>query len=471
MRSTARVFHAFATKNLKCLLNEVQPADLDKAEQYWLKESMVRTEVELQKGHLKSLCPTTDEDGVIVTSSRAVEGFKLNYNRERFPILTTKDPLAFLWLKHVHCEDHAGVSKTVALSRRRYWIVRAGRIASKIRRSCFTCRILDKKLAEQQMSPLPAFRLAAAPVFNVTSMDLFGPLTIRDTVKKRTHMKVWGVIETCAATRAVFIDLTESYSTDSILQSIRRFVSIRGCPSKMISDQGSQLKSASKDIASLTKDWNWSTIAAWASEHKMEWKFVPSEGQHMNGLSESLIKSIKRSIKHVVGQNILTFSELQLALFEIANIINSRPLGVKPSSDDEFPQSLTPNDLLLGRSANEPPQGPFDTNASATKRYTFVQELVDSWWSRWYDSVLPTLVPSYKWLQRHRNVQVNDICLIRYKGLRANYRLGRVTDVYKGEDGLVRRVSLEYKLSNETTFRKVDRAIHGIAVIVPVEEQ
>ena len=46
-----------------------------------------------------------------------------------------------------------------------------------------------------------------------------------------------------------------------------------------------------------------------------------------------------------------------------------------------------------------------------------------------------------------------------------------MTDVYKGEDGLVRRVSLEYNLSNETTFRKVDRAIHGIAVIVPVEEQ
>ena len=131
-------------------------------------------------------------------------------------------------------------------------------MASKIRRSCCQCHILDKRLAEQQMSPLPEFRLTVAPVFNVTSIDLFGPLTIRDTVKKRTHMKVWGVIATCASTRAVYIDLTESYGTDAILQTIHRFVSIRGCPSEMISDQGTQLIAASKDIATLSKNWNWS---------------------------------------------------------------------------------------------------------------------------------------------------------------------------------------------------------------------
>ena len=232
------------------------------------------------------------------------------------------------------------------------------------------------------MAPLPAFRLSPGPVFNVTSIDLFGPLTIRDTVKRRTHMKVWGVIATCACVRAVYLDLTEGYSTDAILQTLRRFITIRGCPSKMISDQGPPLIAASKDVASLTKDWNWTTIAEWASDNNMEWKFVPAEGQHMNGLSESLIRSVKRSIHHVIGSNILTFSELQVAFFEIANIINSRPIGVTPGNDPDFPQALTPNDLILGRSTNEPPQGPFNTKVSMTKRYSFIQELVDSWWNR-----------------------------------------------------------------------------------------
>ena len=40
-----------------------------------------------------------------------------------------------------------------------------------------------------------------------------------------------------------------------------------------------------------------------------------------------------------------------------------------------------------------------------------------------------------------------------------------------GQDGLVRTVLLKYRLPGETTFRTVDRAVQGISVIVPVEEQ
>ena len=97
---------------------------------------------------------------------------------------------------------------------------------------------------------------------------------------------------------------------------------------------------------------------------------------------------------------------------------------------------------------------------------------MDEWRDKWYRTVLPTLVPSYKWLQRHRNVKVDDICLIRYKRLkRADYRLGRASEVQAGKDGLVRKVTLKYKLPNEKKFRFVQRPIQGIAVIVPVEEQ
>ena len=98
--------------------------------------------------------------------------------------------------------------------------------------------------------------------------------------------------------------------------------------------------------------------------------------------------------------------------------------------------------------------------------------MVSDWWKRWYDKVLPTLVPSYKWLQRHRNVKVGDICLIKYANeLKGRYRLGKVQSVKKGTDGLVRTVNLVYKNLGEKVFREVDRPVHGIAVIVPIEEQ
>jgi hypothetical protein len=106
------------------------------------------------------------------------------------------------------------------------------------------------------------------------------------------------------------------------------------------------------------------------------------------------------------------------------------------------------------------------------KKIPTIQQIITEWWECWYRTVLPTLVPSYQWLQKHRNVEVGDICLIKYgKEKRANYRLGRVTKVKKGTDGLVRTVELQYKLPTKKKFRTVDRPIHGIAVIVPIEEQ
>ena len=296
------------------------------------------------------------------------------------------------------------------------------------------------------MAPLPKTRHAIAPTFYNTSLDLFGPIEIKDTVKQRSRKKVWGVIFSCTVTRAMYLDLTEDYSTDAILQVIRRFVTVRGCPSEIQSDQGSQLIAAAKDIGELFKKWDWKTIHDLAANNTIKWMLAPAEGQHQNGLSESLIKSVKRSIKHKICGHTLTFSELQMTLFEIANIINSRPLGIITGSDPEIPRPITPNDLILGRASSDVPQGPYDTTKSITKRFCFLQNLVTEWWDSWYQAVLPSLVPSYKWLQRHRNVEVGDVCLIRYgKDKRATYQLGRVKEVKRGVDGLVRTVVLNYK--------------------------
>ena len=477
-KSYSSLLRIFATV-IKCIrnkhfrINELTSEDIDDAELFVRRESSKLTQKEVSKGKLSSLRPQVDENGIIVLSSRANKGLKHHYGNDTYQILTYNDPLSYIWMKTTHEEDHSGVSRTVAKSRRKYWVVRGRKLANKIKRSCYECRILDKKLAMQQMAPLPDSRLSMSPPFDVTSLDLFGPMEIRDTVKQRVSKKVWGVIFNCASTRAMYLDLTEDYSTDAILVTLRRFVSIRGCPTEMISDQGSQLISAAKDIAELVEDWNWQPIATWAATNRMKWTVVPAEGQHQNGLSESLIKSVKRTIEHKVKPHSkISFSQLQMMLFEIANLLNSRPISVITGSDPDEPEPLTPNHLLLGRATGEVPQGPFDGSKSTTKRYQFIQQLITEWWDKWYSNVLPNLVPCYKWLQRHRSVQIGDVCLIKYgKEKRGKYRLGRVTDVKKGEDELVRKVVLQYKNEGEKVFRSVSRPIQGIAVIVPVEEQ
>ena len=221
--------------------------ELNNAELFCERLSMRLTMLDYERGLLKSLQPKIDSDGMIVTQNRAIEGFKLHYGRDRFPILTYRDPFAYLWMLKVHNENHTGVTSTVAKSRRRYWIVRARVLATKIKRSCYRCHIIDKILAEQVMAPLPLDRLKPSPAWHVTSMDLFGPILIKDSVKQRTKKKVWGVIFNCLAVRAVHLDVTEDYGTDSILQVIRKFMCIRRKPSEILSDQGSQLIAAAKD--------------------------------------------------------------------------------------------------------------------------------------------------------------------------------------------------------------------------------
>lgn len=80
------------------------------------------------------------------------------------------------------------------------------------------------------MSDLPLERLQPSPPFANIGVDFFGPFTIRGEVLKRVRGKCYGLIFVCFASRAVHIDLSKDYSTDSFLQIMRRFASVRGWP-------------------------------------------------------------------------------------------------------------------------------------------------------------------------------------------------------------------------------------------------
>jgi hypothetical protein len=53
-------------------------------------------------------------------------------------------------------------------------------------------------------------------------VDLFGPFTINDTVKGRTHGKAYGVLFNCMSSRAVYVDLAEGYDTSHFSFRLRQ---------------------------------------------------------------------------------------------------------------------------------------------------------------------------------------------------------------------------------------------------------
>ena len=149
----------------------------------------------------------------------------------------------------------------------------------------------------------------------------------------------------CMATSAVHLELAESYSTDSFLQALQRFICIKGTPSKIQSDRGTQLVPAAKQVGG----WDFSEIRDWCTTKKFTWELIPTGVQHQNGPAECLFGLIKKVLDSVFRNQVCTFSELSTVLHEAALIINSRPLGVPGRAEDlEAGQPITPLHLMLG---------------------------------------------------------------------------------------------------------------------------
>ncbi|XP_068233730.1 uncharacterized protein [Palaemon carinicauda] len=207
-----------------------------------------------------------------------------------------------------------------------------------------------------------------------------------------------------------------------------RFTAVHGYPDTVHSDLGSQLVSASKELKS-DNNWNIHEITEFGAKEGLKWKFNRSaDAAWQNGVSEALIKSVKRSLSMLIGTTILTFSDLQTTFFEIANLMNERPIGIKPGMDVELGTYLCPNDLLLGR-ANK------------------------------------------------RNVQPGDIVLIKDTNVvRGKWKMGQVVDTETGRDNKVRDVSIRYKIQRPGKYKGqsdtvIKRSVHKLVVLLPVEEQ
>ena len=139
------------------------------------------------------------------------------------------------------------------------------------------------------MGKLPEERLKPSPPWHYTGIDLFGPFKIRDEVKRRTYGKCYGVIFNCMCTRAVHLDLAPDYSTETFLLVLRRFVSLRGYPAKLYSDNGPQLVAADKELKDITKNWNWDELFEFGVTEGLQWEFSPADAPWYNGTSEALL--------------------------------------------------------------------------------------------------------------------------------------------------------------------------------------
>ena len=276
------------------------------------------------------------------------------------------------------------------------------------------------------------------------------------------------------------MDISSDYSTDSFLQVMRRFASIRGWPRKVYSDNGTQLVAASKELRNALKDIEETSLKRFGVMHGMDWNFTPADAPWMNGVTEALVKSVKNALNAAIGDKIMRFSELQTVMFEAAQIVNQRPIGRHPTSPEDG-SYLCPNDLLLGRSSANVPQGPLQERASQKFRSDYVQQVVEQFWKKWTRDYFPGLIVRQKWHVDRRNVKTDDVVLIQDSNVvRGEWKLGLVTAVHPSDDEKVRRATVSYKNCRKddpaghysgAKYINVERAVHRLIVLVSVDEE
>ena len=463
-------------KSLRFISDNLVPEMLQKAKAVWIKDAQSTLVDQFEKSKFSRLSAHRREDGTVVVGSRLRNYNIMSYDNKELVLLPDSHAFSQMYVEYIHGLSHSGVSATVAKVRLYFWIIGVRKMARTVVYKCVCCRRNKAVIETQVMGMLPEARLKPAPAFHSTFLDLFGPFDIRGEVNKRVRGKVYGLIFSCAVSRAVYLDIASDYSTPAFLMVLRRFVSLRGYPSLIISDPGSQLVAASKELRAVVDGLDKNKIMEFGVNDGLRWQFTSANAPWQNGCSEALIRSIKKMLKNIIGEQVLSFSELLTVMFEVGNLMNERPIGIHPTQPDEG-SYLSPNHLLLGRATASVPSGSFDTGGNK-QRYQLVQQIIDSFWKRWRRDYFPTLIVRNKWHIQRRNIAVGDIVIVQDTDtMRGKWKIARVSDVYPGNDGCVRNVQLQYKnLSERSTphytgskYTEIRRPVQKVVVLLPVE--
>ncbi|XP_018402564.1 PREDICTED: uncharacterized protein LOC108779585 [Cyphomyrmex costatus] len=299
------------------------------------------------------------------------------------------------------------------------------------------------------MASLPAGRVNASRPFAHSGIDYAGPFMVRESRRRnaRTH-KAYLALFVCFSTKCVHLELVSDLTTESFLAAFKRFISRRGKPACIYSDNGKTFVGAQGQLDELCKflrtDQTQAELAQALRDQEIEWKFIPPNAPHFGGLWEAAVKSAKRHLSRITGKASLTFEELQTIFCEIEAILNSRPL-TPLSEDPNDLSSLTPGHFLIGTPLNSFPYHDLtDVNENRLLRWQRVEQARQHFWSRWSKEYLHTLQERNKWrVNKGEQLRPNQMVLLKQQGLAPlHWLLGRVEEIHLGPDGIARAATV-----------------------------
>ena len=178
----------------------------------------------------------------------------------------------------------------------------------------------------------------------------------------------------------------------------------------------------------------------------IQWIFAPAKAPEWGGAYERMVGLFKKIFGGVVDGSQLSVETFHTFAISTEGILNSRPLVPVPV-DRRDPEALSPLSFLCPgiiatSSADVLPPMPVDRLPLA-RSWHFIRGMLDQFWHRWTREYLSLLQNRRKWAKEQRNLKVGDVVLLVDKQTpRDQWPLGVIITAAKGEDQLVRRVSV-----------------------------
>ncbi|KAH7695394.1 Integrase core domain containing protein [Aphelenchoides avenae] len=276
--------------------------------------------------------------------------------------------------------------------------------------------------------------------------------------------KVWGVIFTCMATRAVHIEVAHSLSAEHLMHALDRFMCCRGHPNSVTSDNAPSIILVNRSLAEMWKDTRDDPcMRDYAREHAIEWHFITPESPWQGGFYERLIRSIKHCMKATIGRRRLEISHFEQLLGRVTHTLNCRPLTYQTEGDVNA-VALRPIDFLQPLAEDTTNMGPLPADMSdptyadkissesrLISLFAKQNALLEAFWERWRSEYLLSLRERQHALNNANRLdrlpQVGEYVLVDDEELipRPFWKLACIQRLIPGRDGTIRSAVVRFR--------------------------
>ena len=420
---------------------------------------------------IRQFNPFIDDEGLVRSNSRISKFVQIYGFEKTHPIiLHRKSEIARLIVEDAHFSDgHViGMAAMKAQVCEKYVILGLGTLCKQIRSNCYRCRLVNGVRLVQQMAPLPINKLEEKiKAFENCGMDFAGPFEAK-VERRMARKKLYILVITCLATRAVHLESTSGMTTNDIIAALSRFCDIRGTPKTVVTDNQPSFHKTDKDLHEWIASLDWKQIEAETGmgfkhqSYGITWIFNPPYAPHFGGIFETIVKATKRALAAIVTKADLTEDEFRTFVYAVMSRLNDRPIAMIGQEKEDL-SPLTPNCFLTSHLGYTllPPNNIDRKQISPKDRWKYILEIRNHFWKRFSTEIVPLLRTRSKWSHEKENIAVDDVVLeFSENSPRHSWKILRISKVFPSEDGLVRKV--EVTNSGGQTY------IRPIANLIPI---